>query len=108
MRQLYNTASPGSLKKLYGIHREGIIIYIGAFRTSLVETLHVEANGPPLELRKNELGLPYTWPSGWLGTPNEKLSYTKLNHTSKSGKIHTTIVGNTRLNWVGYVLDTLD
>ena len=36
------------------------------------------------------------------------LSYTTLNHASKNGKGPTTVVGNTRSNRVGYVLDTLD
>ena len=55
--QLYNTALPGRLKKLGTIHREGIRIYTGAFRISQVEALYVETNDPPLELRRNELGL---------------------------------------------------
>ena len=42
--QLYNTASPGRLKKLDSIHRDGIKVYTSAFRTSSVETLQVEAN----------------------------------------------------------------
>ena len=40
--QQYNIASAGRLNKLDSIHREGITIYTGAFRTSLVEALHVE------------------------------------------------------------------
>ena len=43
--------------------------------------------------------------TGWLGTLNGKgngktvlVSYTSLNHASKSGKVPTTAVGNTRLN----------
>ena len=51
--QLYNTASAERLIKLDNIHREGIIIYTGAFRTSPVEALNVEANNPPLELGMN-------------------------------------------------------
>ena len=45
--QLYNIASAGNLKKLDSFHREGIRIYTGAFRTSPVESLHVEENDPP-------------------------------------------------------------
>ena len=45
--QIYNTASARRLKKLYSIHREGKRIYTGTFRTSSVESLHVEANDPP-------------------------------------------------------------
>ena len=52
--QLYNTASAGRLKKLDCIHREGMRIYTGAFRTSPVEELHVEANDLHLELRRKE------------------------------------------------------
>ena len=59
--QLYNTAFTGRLKKLDSIHREDIRIYTGAFRTSPVEALHVEANDPPLELRRNELGLRFLY-----------------------------------------------
>ena len=54
--QLYNTASAGRLKKLDSIHRQGIRIYKGAFRTS-----PVEANDPPLDLRRNELGLRFLY-----------------------------------------------
>ena len=53
--QLYNTASAGRLKRLDSTHREDIRICTGDFRTSPVEALHVEANDPPLELRRNEL-----------------------------------------------------
>ena len=49
--QLYNTASAGKFNKLDSIHKEGIRIYIGGFRILPVETLHLEANNPPLELR---------------------------------------------------------
>ena len=45
--KIYNTASAGRLGKLDSMDREGIRIYIGAFITSLVESLHVEANEPP-------------------------------------------------------------
>ena len=45
--QIYNTDSAGRLKKLDSIHREGIRIYKGDFRTSPIELLYVEANDPP-------------------------------------------------------------
>ena len=51
--QQNNTASTGRLKELDSIHREGIRIFTGAFRTSPIETLHAKANNLPLELRKN-------------------------------------------------------
>ena len=59
--QIYDTASAGKLKKLDNIHREGIRIYTGAFRTSSVEALHVEANDPALELRRNTLGIRFLY-----------------------------------------------
>ena len=36
--QLYNTASAGRLMKLDSIHKEGIRMYVGAIRTSPVES----------------------------------------------------------------------
>ena len=48
--QVYISFSAEILKKLDSIH---IRIYKRAFRTSPVETLHVEANNPQLELRTN-------------------------------------------------------
>ena len=55
--QLYSTASPGKIKKLDNIHREGIRIYTGAFRTLPVKSLYTEAGDPTMELKRNELGL---------------------------------------------------
>ena len=55
--QLYSTDSAGRLKKL---HREGLRIYTGAFGTSSVEALYVEANDPTLETKK-ELGLRFLY-----------------------------------------------
>ena len=59
--RLYNTAYSERLKKLDTIHREGIRIYTGAFRTSTVETLLVETNDPLLQLRRDELGLRFLY-----------------------------------------------
>ena len=43
----FNTASTGRLKKLDTINKEGLRICTEAFRTSPVESLHVEADYPP-------------------------------------------------------------
>ena len=59
--QLYNTTFAVRLKNLDSIHREGMKIFTGAFRTTSVEALHVEANDPLLELRKNELELKFLY-----------------------------------------------
>ena len=59
--QVYNTVSAERLKKLDSIHRKGIRIYTGAFRTSPVESLHVETNDFLLELRRKKLGLRFLY-----------------------------------------------
>ena len=59
--QLYGTAIKSRLKKLDSIHREGIRIYTGAFKTSPMESLHVEANEPALDKRRNKLGLRFLY-----------------------------------------------
>ena len=53
--------------------------------------------------------------SNILKVPNSKGSgktvlanYTTSNLALKSGKVLTTVVSNMRLNWVGYILHTLD
>ena len=48
--QLNSTASPGTLKKYSILYR--IIINLGTFRTSPVESMHAEACDPTMELRK--------------------------------------------------------
>ena len=49
------------IKKLDIIHRKGIRIYTGAFRTSPVESLHVKAFDLPLELSRNKLQLRFLY-----------------------------------------------
>ena len=73
--QLYSTASPARLKNLNSIHRKGIRIYTGVFRTSPVESLHAEAFDPPLELRMNELGLRFLY------RPRSKTTYIESLNT---------------------------
>ena len=50
------TASARRLKKLDSLHRKGMRIYTRSLITS-----PVEANNPPLELRRNELGLRFLY-----------------------------------------------
>ena len=42
-------ASAGRTKKLDSIHREGIVIYTGVFRTQPAQALNVKANDPSME-----------------------------------------------------------
>ena len=42
------------------IHHQGLRLAVGAFRTSPVTSLYVEADEPSLELRREKLALQYT------------------------------------------------
>ena len=57
--QMYSSASPNALKKLDSVHNEALRICTGAFRTSPVTSLQVEAGSPPLDLQRRELCLRY-------------------------------------------------
>lgn len=57
--QVYDTAPKTSKKVLDTIHHTGIRIATGAFRTTRVSALLVEANEPPLALRRERLLLNY-------------------------------------------------
>jgi ribonuclease HI len=56
---VYGSARKSYLKKLDPIQNGGLRICLGAFRTSPVESLHVEANEMPLHLRRMRLSLLY-------------------------------------------------
>ena len=49
----------GSLERLNVIHRHGLRLCLGAFKSSPIESLYVEANEPPFELRREELTMRY-------------------------------------------------
>ena len=57
--QIYSSASKSNLKELDVVHNLGLRICTGAFRTSPVESIYIDANDVPLELRREELGLRY-------------------------------------------------
>ena len=56
---VYGSARKSYLKILDTIHHQGLRISLGAFRTSPVESLYVEANEPSLYNRRVKLGLQY-------------------------------------------------
>ena len=56
---VYGSARKSYLNALNTIHHHGIRIALGAFRTSPVESLYVEANEPSLELRRQKLSMQY-------------------------------------------------
>ena len=55
MDQLLKTA----LAKLDPVHNQGLRLSLGAFRSSPVESLYVEAHEPPLEIRREKSALQY-------------------------------------------------
>ena len=57
---VYGSASKTALAKLDPVHNQGLRLSLGAFRSSPVEGLYVEAQEPPLENRREKLALQYT------------------------------------------------
>ena len=47
------------LEDLNVLHRQAIRLCLGAFKSSPIESLYVESNEPPLELRRKELAMRY-------------------------------------------------
>ena len=56
---VYGSASKVALAKLDPVHNQGLRLSLGAFRSSPVESLYVEAHEPPLEMRREKLALQY-------------------------------------------------
>ena len=56
---VYGSASKTALVKLDPVHNQGLCLSLGAFRSSPVESLYVEAHEPPLEIRREKLALQY-------------------------------------------------
>ena len=56
---VYGSARPSYIKLLDTVHHLGLRLSLGAFRTSPVESLYVEANEPSLENRRIKLGMQY-------------------------------------------------
>ena len=52
---VYGSASKTALAKLDPVHNQGLRLSLGAFRSSPVESLYVEAHEPPLEIRRENL-----------------------------------------------------
>ena len=57
---VYGSASKTALAKLDPVHNQGLLLSLGAFRSSPVESLYVEAHEPPLEIHREKLALQYT------------------------------------------------
>ena len=56
---MYGSARPSYIKRLDTVHNQGLRLCLGAFRTSPVQSLYVEANEPPLGMRRTRLSLQY-------------------------------------------------
>ena len=57
--EVYSAAHPSALKMLEPIQNLGLRLSTGAFRTSPVTSLHIEANELPLSLRRQQLTVRY-------------------------------------------------
>ena len=56
---VYGSGSSLALVKLDHVHNQGLRFSLGAYRSSPVESLYVEAQEPPLEIRREKLALQY-------------------------------------------------
>lgn len=56
---VYGSARPSYLKKLEPVQNQGLRLCLGAFRTSPVSSLHVEANEMPMRIRREFLSLQF-------------------------------------------------
>ena len=56
---VYESARKSYLAMLDTVHHQGLRLALGAFRTSPVESLYVEAEEPSLDLRRQKLTLHY-------------------------------------------------
>ena len=56
---VYGSARPSYLKRLETVQNQALRICLGAYRTSPIPSLHVEANEPPMHLRREKLALQY-------------------------------------------------
>ena len=57
---VYGSARPSYIRQLDTVHNQGLRLCFGAFRTSPVQSLYVEANEPPLNMRRTRLSLQYS------------------------------------------------
>ena len=56
---VYGSARPSYIKRLDTIHNQDLRLCLGVFRTSPVQSLYLEANEPPLDMRRTRLSLQY-------------------------------------------------
>jgi ribonuclease HI len=56
---VYGSARPSYIEQLDPIHNQALRLCLGAFKTSPVESLYVEAQEPPLSYRRDKLALQY-------------------------------------------------
>ena len=56
---MYGSARPSYVKRLDTVHNQGLRLCLGSFRTSPVQSLYVEVNGPPLGMGRTRLSLQY-------------------------------------------------
>ena len=57
---VYGSARKSRIKQLNQVHRQGLRLALGVFRTSPAQSLYVEAKEPSLDNRRLKLSLQYT------------------------------------------------
>ena len=56
---MYGSARPSYIKRLDTVHNQGLQLCLGDFCSSPVQSLYVDANEPPLGMRRTHLSLQY-------------------------------------------------
>ena len=56
---VYGSARPSYIKRVDTVQNHGLRLCLGAFRTSPGHSLYVEADEPPLGMRRTRLSLQY-------------------------------------------------
>ncbi|MGL4677181.1 MAG: reverse transcriptase domain-containing protein, partial [Brevinema sp.] len=91
---IYSSASKTLLRKLDVIHNAGIRISTGAFRTSPIESMYVDAGEIPLDIRREKMAIKYLYKlKASINNPTtlilkeDKLSKYRGTRTSKPFKV---------------------
>ena len=84
---VYSSARKSYLKKLEPIQNQALRLCLGAFRTSPMQSLYIEANEPPLYLRWEKLSLQYALKlKSNMGNPTYEVAFQPQYHNFYTSK----------------------
>ena len=84
---VYSSARKSYLKKLEPIQNQALRLCLGAFRTSPMQSLYIEANEPPLYLRWEKLSLQYALKlKSNMGNPTYEVAFHPQYHNFYTSK----------------------